>query len=319
MFDILAHLSAAGSFRVNVLSHLAGPVLSVPAPAAYCRRPLDGHRGRIVCGCVHVEAGAAVGARGARAAGCGVRATGLVALADIGGHLPGQLQRRRAGACYWADFLRTYFFCPLLLHIYIRQVDFFNLDHWAEQFTEHCFFLVPLCADLVLPEQYDSPLRFMETKFPLWVAVLSDWCWLLVPLVFLTVGNYNLDSKNTFCFFPGCPYFGRVVTTNIADENTGHSQKSNLSLIRRWAMSRKPPPNTSTHFWFRDLPPPEKAAFHAAANCYQICNMFRSLFNEKHVSTVFVPWWFACVVSVALCDGVLYCEHASTAWRSWRA
>ncbi|CAM9634159.1 unnamed protein product, partial [Ectocarpus fasciculatus] len=170
-----------------------------------------------------------------------------------------------------------------------------DLSHWLTseatyqasysdggQFTEHCFFLVPLCADLVLPEQYDSPLRFMETKFPLWVAVLSDWCWLLVPLVFLTVGNYNLDSKNTFCFFPGCPYFGRVVTTNIADENTGHSQKSNLSLIRRWAMSRKPPPNTSTHFWFRDLPPPEKAAFHAAANCYQICNMFRSLFNEKH-------------------------------------
>jgi hypothetical protein len=163
------------------------------------------------------------------------------------------------------------------------QIDFFNLEKWSEQFMEHCFFLLPLCIDAVLPKEYAAPFACLGDAFPAWVSVFRDMFWLLAPLAFLTIGNYNLDSKNTFCFFPGYPYFSRVLSTNIAREGDARSKKEDLSLIRRWAISKAPPPDTSTHFWSGDLPPAERAAFHAVANCNQITDMFRSLFNEKHV------------------------------------
>ena len=43
------------------------------------------------------------------------------------------------------------------------QIDLTNLDFWISQFYEHCFYLLPLCADLVLrPLQLD-----LDTKYKL--------------------------------------------------------------------------------------------------------------------------------------------------------
>lgn len=150
---------------------------------------------------------------------------------------------------------------------------------------EHCVYLLPMCVDLVLPAQYPPQLSYLGNHFPHWVPVFKEMYWILAPFAFFTIGNYNLDSKNTYCFFPGFPYFCRVVTTNIAQDDDSNSQKANLRLIRRWAMSKNPPPNTSTHFWYHDLPPVERGAFNAVANCYQIAAMFRELFSEKHVNS----------------------------------
>ena len=41
------------------------------------------------------------------------------------------------------------------------QIDLTNLDFWISQFYEHCFYLLPLCADLVL-----RPLNIdLDTKY----------------------------------------------------------------------------------------------------------------------------------------------------------
>lgn len=166
---------------------------------------------------------------------------------------------------------------------------------------EHCFFLLPLCLNLVLPKEFSAPLQILGERFPSWVIAFREMYWLLAPLAFLTIGNYNLDSKNGFCFFPGVPYCCRVVKTNIAKDGDDNSQKSNLAMVRRWAMAQNPPPNTSTHFWCRDMPPGEMAAFQAVANCYQISDMFRELFNEKHVSLKIRPILSDRTINISVC------------------
>jgi hypothetical protein len=165
----------------------------------------------------------------------------------------------------------------LLIFTILSQIDFFDFDNWSRQFTEHCLFLLPLCVDLVLPAGLDYP-------FPQWVAVFRNMYWIFAPAVFLTIGSFCLDSKNAFCFFPAGAYYCRVVTCNIAKPDDENSQKENLASIRKWAMAKNPPPDMSSHYWYRDLPAKEMAAFHSIASCHQIANMFRSLFSEKHVS-----------------------------------
>lgn len=148
---------------------------------------------------------------------------------------------------------------------------------------QHCVYLLPLCIDLILPRRFPVPFGFMGGHFPASLHPLSEILWYFATAIFFTIGNYNLDSKNNLCFFPGAPYYCRIVKTNVIAEGAGCSQKNNLAIIRKWAMSQNPPSDTSTHFWYQSLPSLEKASFHAVANCHQMCEMFRSLFSEKHV------------------------------------
>lgn len=157
------------------------------------------------------------------------------------------------------------------------QIDFTDLEAWSKKFVEHVVYLLPLCVDLVAPKT-----SIFQEFFPAWVQIFRSMYVVLLPMIFITVGNYCIDSKNGFCFFPGMPYFCRVLTCKIANPDDENSQKNNLSLIRRWAMSKNPPANMSSHYWYRELPAAEREAFYNVANCNQIVNMFRSLFSEKH-------------------------------------
>ncbi len=134
--------------------------------------------------------------------------------------------------------------------------------------------------DLVFPKFAPSSLR---EPFPVWTETLNNFYWLFLPLLFLTLGNFCVDSKNEWCFFPGSPYFCRVLTCKIAEPEDENSQKPNLATIRNWSLSKNPARNTSTHYWYKDLPAKEKTAFSDIANCNQVVNMFRGLFSEKNV------------------------------------
>lgn len=107
------------------------------------------------------------------------------------------------------------------------------------------------------------------------------------------LGSYCLDSKNSFCFFPGTPYFHRVLECsllNSGDEDTAdgspnkkhRSKKEDLKVVRDWAMSHNPPENMSSHWWYHELDSKAKEAFDNCASSSQIQAMFRSLFGENH-------------------------------------
>jgi len=104
---------------------------------------------------------------------------------------------------------------------------------------------------------------------------------ILFPLVSLAYGSYCLDTKNAFCFFPGTPYYHRVLQCNIA-HGAGESRKKDLQKVRQWAMRQNPSRSKSSHWWYHDLQGEEKAAFDACSSCSQIERMFRSLFSDRH-------------------------------------
>lgn len=165
------------------------------------------------------------------------------------------------------------------------HIDMSNLDQWFKQFAQHTLYLLPMCVDLVLAEfMRHNGLDHLTTPFPAWASVLRADFWFIAPLIFITAGNYCLDSRNGFCFFPGSAFFYRIGTCNIAGEDDDDSQRNNLSIIRQWAMDQNPPENMSSHFWYSQLPEMEKAAFKTVANCNKIVNMFREMYSEKHVS-----------------------------------
>jgi len=49
-------------------------------------------------------------------------------------------------------------------------------------------------------------------------------------------------------------------------------------------MQQHPSRETSSHWWFTDLPEDARNAFDRCAKSSLINSMFRTLFNEKHVS-----------------------------------
>jgi len=129
---------------------------------------------------------------------------------------------------------------------------------------------------------------------------LHAFAWLLGPLIFFAFGSYCLDSKNGFCFFPGTPYFHRVLRTTLfptansaCDSNLGslsrggalkvhESRKADLASIRAWTMAQDPSPHTSSHWWYTDLTGEAREAFDRCVHSSQINDMFRSLFGQQH-------------------------------------
>ena len=102
---------------------------------------------------------------------------------------------------------------------------------------EHTYYLLPLCVHVALPFlTLIAPTELksiLEAPLPEQMQQLHAFAWLLGPLVCCALGSYCLDSKNQFCFFPGTPYFHRVVQCNLMDtgviRNEINSNNSNSS------------------------------------------------------------------------------------------
>mmetsp|Transcript_9516 Transcript_9516/g.15790 ORF Transcript_9516/g.15790 Transcript_9516/m.15790 type:complete len:732 (+) Transcript_9516:165-2360(+) len=99
------------------------------------------------------------------------------------------------------------------------QIDLANPLQWAWMFVEHVYYLLPLCVHVALPF-LTVPAEIksvLEAPLPDQVQRLHAFAWLLGPLACCALGSYCLDSKNQFCFFPGAPYFHRVLQCNLQD------------------------------------------------------------------------------------------------------
>ncbi len=169
-------------------------------------------------------------------------------------------------------------------------------------FSEHCYYLLPLCVHSALPflkvPAYVKTI--LEAPVPDEMQHLHAFAWLLGPLIFFALGSYCLDSKNGFCFFPGTPYFHRVLRTTLfptansgCDSNVDtfsrggalkvhESRRADLATIRSWTMMQNPSPHTSSHWWYTDLTGEAKEAFDRCVHSSQVNDMFRSLFGQQH-------------------------------------
>jgi hypothetical protein len=117
----------------------------------------------------------------------------------------------------------------------------------------------------------------MAAPVPLGVQQLHAWGWLFTPMVAFALGSYCLDSKNSFCFFPGTPYFHRVLQCNVIRDGEEQERKAcerDLTTIRNWAMAGKPAVDKSTHWWFKELPDAARNAFNRVAYSAQVQKSF---------------------------------------------
>ncbi len=150
---------------------------------------------------------------------------------------------------------------------------------WMEKFVDHVYYLLPLCIHSAMPlfNMSDEVRAVVMGPFPAALQALHVYSWVLLPFAVLVYGSFSLDSLNTFCFFPGAPYFHRVITTNLETE-----RKKDVKVIRDWVMENSPPDTESSHYWFHALPDTAYKAFDRCANATEILGMFRSLFSERH-------------------------------------
>lgn len=168
----------------------------------------------------------------------------------------------------------------------------------------------------------DAVMEWLRSPMPESMTQLHVFGWLLGPLVVFAFGSYNLDSRNNFCFFPGTPYFYRVIRCNLKEADDGERQAeaekrtNDLRCIRKWTMDHDPSENTSTHFWFKELPGETRQAFHDIAHSTKIDKMFRSLFGETHYNVDVLPGMNEIYVSgpareeeAANSDHVFYSRH----------
>jgi hypothetical protein len=90
---------------------------------------------------------------------------------------------------------------------------------WLANLLEHTYYLLPLVVHVVLPflPVSSEVSDVLDAPLPDQMQRLHVFAWLLGPLVCCALGSYCLDSKNGFCFFPGTPYFHRVVQCNLFD------------------------------------------------------------------------------------------------------
>jgi hypothetical protein len=162
-----------------------------------------------------------------------------------------------------------------------------NFTHsWFKTFVEHTYFLLPLCVDVTLRllNLSDSVVALLSSPLPSSVQLLSSYSMWLVPLTVVVYGSYCLDSKNSYCFFPGLPTFHRVLTCDLyeGDKKEAEAHRSDIQQIRKWVMEMCPSDLQSTHYWLWALPEEVKDGFNRCARAPAMFQMFRSLFSEKH-------------------------------------
>jgi len=176
------------------------------------------------------------------------------------------------------------------------HIDLMNPLAWVQSFMEHVYYLLPLIVHVAMPHlKVPAEVRsILDGPLPDSMKQLEAFGWLLGPLIIFAFGSYNIDSKNAMCFFPGTPYFYRVVQCNLKDHEASdpeptHNSKVDMKTIRDWAMAHDPAVDKSTHFWFKELDTEAKSAFDRIANSFQIFKMFRSLFGETHYCVDILP------------------------------
>lgn len=172
------------------------------------------------------------------------------------------------------------------------QIDLANPIFWAQSFLEHCYYLLPLVVHSAMPFLTLSAefKAILDAPVPPSMQQLQVFAWFLGPLICFTLGSYCIDSKNSMCLFPGTPYFYRVLRCSLTKPNNypeeesieKESKKKDIQIIRGWTMDQGPAEETSSHWWYRDLPAAPKEAFDRIATSSQIQRMFRSLFGESH-------------------------------------
>ena len=207
------------------------------------------------------------------------------------------------------------------------HIDLNNPAAWSQLFFEHVYYLIPLVVHsaLALPNVRALVPAWMvddNQNLPLSLQRLRTAAQILFPLVSLAYGAYCLDTKNQSCFFPGTPYYHRVLQCNIVKDGAKNdSQKKNLQTVRKWAISQNPSPNTSSHWWYAALSDSAKTAFDACSNCPQIEKTFRGLFSEKHYAFVPVEGMNEIYVTgpervgeVTNSDNVFYTRHVDGPW-----
>lgn len=161
----------------------------------------------------------------------------------------------------------------------ISDIDLTSLQIWSTFFIDHCYYLLPLCVDLVIPKA--SVPTSLLVAIPARYQNLYTNAFAMIPLFIWALGSYCLDSKNGFCFFPGAHYSGRVLQCNLVTEGPD-SRKKDLKKVRDWAIEKLPSKDTSSHWWFKDLDKPVKEAFDRCSKSSIIQKMFRDQFSERH-------------------------------------
>ena len=139
---------------------------------------------------------------------------------------------------------------------------------------------LPLCMNVsnLVPLEYKV---FCEARLPQQLIEIFNYRWLLIPFVMIAFGSYCLDSNNSWCFFPGSPFYHRVLQCNLVT-NDKNCNKKDLKAIRDWVMKNAPARDKSSHWWYKDLDSANKEAFKNCANSQTIYSLFRSLFSERH-------------------------------------
>ncbi len=123
--------------------------------------------------------------------------------------------------------------------------------------SEKVYYSLPSVVNVFLPiiqfpEEFQ---KLVNGPIPDPIQQIHTFAWLLSPLVTFVFGSYCLDSKNSFCFFPGAPYFYRVLQCNLLEEERpGDSRKQELKTVRDWVLQHNPPMNKSSHYWYHQLP-----------------------------------------------------------------
>ena len=199
---------------------------------------------------------------------------------------------------------------------------------WLWDILEHGYYLLPLCVHMALPFvsfPFPSWIKdVLSAPIPLQMQQLHAWGWLLTPLIVFALGSYCLDSKNSFCFFPGTPYFHRVLRCNLAqdgEEAEARARRDDLASIRAWAMSLNPSEDKSTHWWYADLAPGPRAAFDRCANAAEVYRMFRSLFSSTNYCVDVVQGMNEVYVTGPMrksegnnSDNIFYTRHVDGPW-----
>mmetsp|Transcript_20457 Transcript_20457/g.56753 ORF Transcript_20457/g.56753 Transcript_20457/m.56753 type:complete len:719 (-) Transcript_20457:122-2278(-) len=197
------------------------------------------------------------------------------------------------------------------------HIDLGNPVGWASMLLEHTYYLLPLCVHVALPFLIvPAEIRsILEDPLPVQMQRLNAFAFLLGPLVAFALGSYCLDSKNKFCFFPGAPYFHRMILTNLLskDEKINRKQEKStvshptavaranpsgrfhesraedMSTVRRWALKQDPAVDKSTHYWYKELDGEVKEAFDRCATSTQVEEMFRTLFSNYNYAMDVLP------------------------------
>jgi len=194
---------------------------------------------------------------------------------------------------------------------------------WLNTFKDQCYYLLPLCINAT----YSLPMFKNVAVLEWWKSSMpygedNVFKWILAAFVTFCVGGYCIDSKNTWCLFPGAPYFHRVLECNIATDSVSESRKKDLAAIRKWVMSQEPPADKSSHWWYYELADESLDAFDRCAKSSIINNMFRKLFSERHYCVDIVHGMNEVYVTgpnrkkddVSNSDNVFYTRHVDGPW-----